>query len=127
MENTSAAPGTYPQILLDQIKPSPYQARKDFSPEELQGLPDSTKKEGLIQPIVVRRVNGTYQLVSGERRFRAAKLLNWAAIDAKVVETVSEGESAAKGLVENLQRQDLNPMEEAVGFQTLNHLDPSYW
>ena len=68
-----------------------------------------------------------YELVSGERRLRAAKLLGWPTIDARVIETVSEAEAAAKGLVENLQREDLNPIEEAEGLSGLNKLDPGYW
>jgi len=65
--------------------------------------------------------------VSGERRLRAAKLLDWTSIDAKVIQTVSEGESAAKGLIENLQREDLNPIEEAEGFKELQGLNDDHW
>src|SRR5204863_2712710 len=68
-----------------------------------------------------------YELISGERRYRAARLLGWTEIEAKVIQTISEAEAAAKGMVENLQREDLNPIEEAEGFKTLNQLDQKYW
>src|SRR5216684_616425 len=94
---------TFQLIPVENIKPSSHQARKDFNPDAIQTLADSMKEEGLIQPIVVRPVNGSFELVAGERRFRAAQLLHWQTIEAKVVATVSEGEAAAKGLLENLQ------------------------
>ncbi len=129
---------SYRLIPLDQITPSPHQARKDFDPAALQTLADSMKAEGLLEPIIVRSTTSPlpnagegemtyFELVSGERRLRAAKLLGWQTIEAKVIQTVSEAEAAAKGLVENLQRQDLNPIEEAEGFSTLNQLDQKYW
>ncbi len=125
---------TIQAIPLNQIQPSPFQARKDFDPEALQGLAESMKQEGLLNPIVVRRLGdlptgqaGTFELISGERRWRAAKLLGWETIEAKIIETESDAEAAAKGLVENLQREDLNPMEEAEGFQMLQQLDQKGW
>jgi ParB family chromosome partitioning protein len=114
-------------IPLSQIQPSKHQARKEFDPETLKGLADSMKAEGLIQPVTVRPVGDAFELISGERRLRAAKSLNWDAIDARVIETSSEAEAAAKGLVENVQREDLNPIEEAEGFQELSQLDPTHW
>src|SRR5258708_4823867 len=121
------ASAVYQQIPLAQIAPSPHQARKDFDPAALQGLADSMKAERLLEPVLVRQVGDSFELISGERRFRAAKLLGWTTIEAKVIQTVSEAEAAAKGMVENLQRADLNPIEEAQGFQALNQLDPDYW
>src|SRR5579871_1428732 len=106
---------------------SPHQARKVFDEDALQALAESMKQEGLLQPITVRQVGDGYELISGERRLRAAKMIGWPVIDAKVIKTVSEGEAAAKGLIENLQREDLNAMEEARGFEDLNRLDPAYW
>ena len=117
---------TYQSIPLAQITPSPYQARKYFDEESLRGLSESMRHEGLIEPIVVRAVDIGYQLISGERRLRAAKLLGWEEIEAKIIGTVSEAEAAAKGLIENIQRQDLNPIEEAEGFLELKKLD-AYW
>jgi len=120
----SAVPlSTFRLIPIDRIHPSPYQARKDFDAAALQGLADSLREEGLLEPILVRAVQSGFELISGERRWRAAQLLGWQEIEAKIIQTVSEADAAAKGMVENLQRQDLNPIEEAEGFKTLNHLD----
>lgn len=114
-------------IPLTQIVPSPHQARKTFDIENLKGLAESMKQEGLLNPVVVRKVGTGFELISGERRLRAAKLLGWPAIEAKVIGTVSEAEAAAKGLIENIQREDLNTIEEAEGYRELNRLDPKYW
>src|SRR5882672_10548310 len=122
-------------VSIALIRPSPHQARKYFDEENLWKLAESLRQEGLIQPITVRRLlpmagdrdDPGYELVSGERRLRAAKLLGWKTIEARVISVISEGEVAAKGLIENLQREDLNPMEEAEGFSQLNNVDPTYW
>jgi ParB family chromosome partitioning protein len=114
-------------IPLSQIHPSPHQARKTFDTDNLRGLAESMKQEGLMNPVVVRKVAAGYELISGERRLRAAKLLGWHALEAKVIGTVSEAEAAAKGLIENIQREDLNTIEEAEGYKELNRLDPKYW
>lgn len=126
---------TYQTISIALIKPSPHQARKYFDEESLWKLAESLRQEGLIQPITVRKLLPTageredpgYELVSGERRLRAARLLGWTTIEARVITVISEGEVAAKGLIENLQREDLNPVEEAEGFAQLNRVDPTYW
>jgi ParB family transcriptional regulator, chromosome partitioning protein len=114
-------------VQIAQVKPARHQARKSFNEDSLKGLAESMTQEGLQQPITVRQIGDDYELVSGERRLRAAKLLGWPTIEAKVIKTASEAEAAAKGLIENLQREDLNPIEEAQGFQELNKLDPAYW
>jgi ParB family chromosome partitioning protein len=122
-------------VSIALIKPSPHQARKYFDEENLWKLAESMRQEGLIQPITIRQLLPTagdredpgYELVSGERRLRAAKLLGWNVIEARVISVISEGEVAAKGLIENLQREDLNPIEEAEGFAQLNEVDPTYW
>ena len=122
-------------VSIAQIKPSPHQARKLFDEENLWKLAESLRQEGLIQPITVRqllpiagdREDPGYELVSGERRLRAAKLLGWTMIEARVISVISEGEVAAKGLIENLQREDLNAIEESEGFLQLNNVDPTYW
>ena len=125
MAETTAA--IFQSIPLDNIRPAAHQARKNFDDESLKALAESMKQEGLLQPISVRQAGEQFELISGERRLRAAKLLGWPAIDAKIVQTVSEAEAAAKGLVENLQRDDLNPLEEAEGFQALLDLKDSHW
>jgi ParB family chromosome partitioning protein len=129
MAETSVVPppALVQQIPVDQIRPSSHQARKNFDEASLNGLAQSLKEEGLLQAITVRKVGEFFELVSGERRWRAAKLLGWSTIEAKIIQTVSEAEAAAKGLVENLQREDLNPIEEAQGLADLNRLDGSYW
>jgi ParB/RepB/Spo0J family partition protein len=137
----------YESIPVGQVVPSPHQARKSFDEEALRGLAESMRHEGLVEPIVVRRVPrpqglglsndenpgalalgpGAFELISGERRLRAARLLGWETIEAKIITTVSDAEAAVKGLIENIQREDLNPIEEAEGFQLLNRLDEKYW
>ena len=130
---TTTTPDTKPVtpdvriIPLDKIRPSRHQARKDFDEEGIRRLADSMKIEGLLQAITVRESGDGFELVAGERRVRAATLLGWQAIEAKVIKTISEAEAAVKGLVENLQRQELNPFEEASGFQEISQLDPNHW
>ena len=121
MVATSAAPA-YQVLPIDSIRPSPHQARIDFDPEQLQNLADSMKAEGLLEPILARPVDTGFELISGERRLRAAKLLGWKTIEAKIIHTPSDAEAAAKGLVENLQREDLNPLERAKGYRHLAEL-----
>lgn len=118
---------TLVSMPLSQITLSPYQARKHFDENALRTLAESMRHEGLIEPVVVRPVDEGFELISGERRFRAARMLGWANIEAKVIKTISEAEAAAKGLIENLQRESLNAIEEAEGFALLNKLDPKYW
>src|SRR5258708_2412338 len=120
---TEAILSKFQLIQITQIKPSRHQARKEFSEESLKGLAESMKQEGLQNPITVRQVGDAYELVAGERRLRAAKLLGWNVIESKVIEPVSEGEAAAKGIIENIQREDLNPIDEAEGFANLKNLD----
>lgn len=115
------------QIPVDQIRPSAHQVRKDFDEEGLKSLSESIEKEGLIQPVTVRKVGDAYELIAGERRLRAIKSLGRTSIEARIVDVPSEASASAKGLVENLQRQDLNPIEEAEGFSALNQMDPKYW
>jgi ParB family transcriptional regulator, chromosome partitioning protein len=111
------APG-YHEIAVHLIEPSPYQARRDIPGEQLTELADSIRSEGLLQPIVVRKQADKYQLIAGERRWRAFQLLKIKTIPARVVEA-SNASSAALGLIENLQREGLNPIEEAHGYASL--------
>jgi ParB family chromosome partitioning protein len=100
------------------IEPSPYQARRVFPPEQLRELADSIRSEGLLQPVVVRKSGNKYQLIAGERRWRAFQELKLKTIPARVVEA-SNASAAALGLIENLQREGLNPIEEAHGYASL--------
>jgi ParB family chromosome partitioning protein len=132
---SSPPPSKLEPVAIALIRPSPHQARKFFDEENLWKLAESMRQEGLIQPITVRALLPTagdrsepgFELVSGERRLRAAKLLGWDLIEARIISVISEGEVAAKGLIENLQREDLNPLEESEGFAQLNQVDPTYW
>ncbi len=108
-------------IMLDvnEIRPNPYQPRKYFDFASLQELANSIKQNGVMQPISVRVIHGcSYELVAGERRLRAAKMADCTEIPAMIIEA-SDRESAVYALVENLQRQDLNFLEEAEGYQNL--------
>lgn len=113
----AGAPG-YLEIGVHLVEPSPYQARREITPEQLSELADSIRSEGLLQPIVVRKAGEKYQLIAGERRWRAFQQLKIKTIPARIVEA-SNASSAALGLIENLQREGLNPIEEAHGFASL--------
>ena len=111
------------KINLDLIDPNPFQPRKVFNEEEINELAETIKKHGLIQPITVRKFNGRYQIVSGERRTRAAKVAQFKEIDAYVYELLSDKNMGEWALIENIQRVDLNPIEIAQSYQQLieNH------
>ncbi len=108
----------YQEIAVAAIEPSPYQARREITGEQLQELAESIRSEGLLQPIVVRRVGEKFQLIAGERRWRAFQLLKIKQIPARVADA-SDASAAALGLIENLQREGLNPIEEAHGYASL--------
>ena len=113
------APGLLLQELpLALIVPNPRQPRRDFDPAQVQELADSIRSEGLMQPIVVRKAKEGYELIAGERRLRAFKLLGQPTITARILEA-TDASSAVLALVENLQRADLNPVDEALGFASL--------
>jgi ParB family chromosome partitioning protein len=108
----------YREVPVHQVEPNPYQPRKEFSTESLGELVESIRAEGLLQPIVVRPVGDKFQLIAGERRWRAFQQLKLKAIPARVM-TSSDASSASLALIENLQRADLNPLEEAHGYASL--------
>ena len=106
-------------LSIDAIVPNRYQPRQTFSPQELSELAASLKQSGLLQPVLVRRKgDGMYELISGERRWRAAREAGLETIQA-VVRNCSDEESILLALVENLQREDLNPMEMARAYQRM--------
>ncbi len=111
------APG-YREIPVEKIEPSPYQPRRDIRAEAVAELAESIRAEGLLQPIVVRAVGETYQLIAGERRWRAFQSLGASSIPARIIEA-SDASSASLALIENLQREQLNPIEEALGYASL--------
>jgi ParB family chromosome partitioning protein len=113
------APGLQLQeLLLTSIVPNPRQPRRDFDDAQVKELADSIRSEGLLQPIVVRKVKDGYELIAGERRFRAFKLIGQKTITARILEA-SDASSAVLALIENLQRADLNAIDEALGFASL--------
>ena len=109
----------YQLLPIYKVEPNPDQPRQDFDEEELQALADSITVHGIIQPLTVREMpNGYYQIIAGERRWRAARMANLSDVPAVIIE--ADGKKAMElALIENLQRQDLNPLEEALGYQTL--------
>ena len=107
-------------VKLEQIKPSPFQPRENFDSQSLEELTQSIKEKGVIQPVLVRRKGDDYELIAGERRFRAANLLNLKEMPV-IVRDVEDEDSLELSLIENIQRQDLNPIEEAHAYQYLMH------
>ena len=107
------------EIPVAAIVPNQYQPRKVFDQTEIQELAQTISEHGLLQPIVVREFRpGEYEIIAGERRFRAVKLLEWEKIPA-IVEKMSDAESASLALIENLQRAQLSPVEEAQAYKQL--------
>ncbi|MBK1671935.1 chromosome partitioning protein ParB [Ectothiorhodospira shaposhnikovii] len=107
-------------IPVEQISRGRYQPRVNMRPEALEALADSIRAQGVVQPVVVRSVSGGYELVAGERRWRAAQMAGLREIPA-VVREVPDQAAAAMALIENIQREDLNPLEEANALQRLIH------
>lgn len=110
--------GQVQDIPVEQVRPAPGQPRQKVAEEGLAELAQSVRAHGVLQPVLVRPVSGGYELVAGERRWRAAVMAGLSSIPA-IVRDVGEAERLELALVENLQRQDLNPMEEAGGFRQL--------
>jgi ParB family transcriptional regulator, chromosome partitioning protein len=106
-------------IPIDQIRPSPQQQRSHFPPEQLRELADSIRQHGILQPLLVHRLPRGYELIAGERRWRAAQQAGLTRVPAIVRGEVETRESLILGLIENLQREDLDPIEEAKGIQRL--------
>jgi ParB family chromosome partitioning protein len=106
------------QINLASIVPSTLQPRKDFGREALQELIDSIRQHGIIQPLIVRQMGARFELIAGERRWRAAQEIGLATVPA-IVRTANDLEVLELSLIENLQRADLNPIEEAQGYARL--------
>jgi len=109
----------YKLLPTYKIEPNPDQPRRDFDEEELQELADSIAEHGVIQPLTVRELpSGYYQIIAGERRWRAARVANLNEIPVVVIEA-DDKKAMELALIENLQRQDLNPVEEAMGYRSL--------
>ena len=118
-EEVSQENGPYKLLPIYKVEPNADQPRRDFDEVELQQLADSISVHGVIQPLTVRELpTGYYQIIAGERRWRAARMANLSEIPAVVVEA-DDKKAMELALIENLQRQDLNPVEEALGYQSL--------
>ena len=118
-ESISTGDGEMVQYLpISSILPSPHNPRKEFSKEEISELADSIKQHGIIQPLIVREVSGNYELIAGERRWRASQSIPLKTVPA-IVREASDRDVIEMALIENLQRQDLNPIEEAAGYLQL--------
>ena len=113
------------EIKVDQIIPNRYQPRKVFNQDAIRELAQTIDEHGLLQPIVVREYESAkYEIIAGERRYRAVKLLNWDTVPA-IIEKMSDKETASLALIENLQRSQLSSVEEAQAYRQLmdlNHL-----
>ena len=118
-KDEAIASGGLREIAVTAIAPNPYQPRREFDEAPLQELADSIAASGLLQPVVVRaRPNGRFELIAGERRWRAVQRLGWPKIPA-VVKDVDDRALLTLALIENLQRDDLSPLDAAVGYQRL--------
>lgn len=114
----SGSGGGQEELPIEEIEPNPNQPRKDFNEQGLADLADSIKREGLLQPILVRPIGKGYQIVAGERRWQACKLAGLEKVPVRIVEMDDE-RTLRVALIENLQRSDLNPLEEAQGYRDL--------
>ena len=115
----TAETGPYQLLPIYKVEPNPDQPRQDFDEAQLQALAESIGEHGMIQPLTVRPMpNGYYQIIAGERRWRAARMANLMEVPAVVMEA-DDKKAMELALIENLQRQDLNPVEEAKGYQSL--------
>lgn len=112
--------GAVTKLPLQKVEPNPNQPRKQFDEEQLQALADSIAEHGLLQPLAVRDMGGYYQIIAGERRWRACRMAGIDEVPVVILEA-DEKKVMELAMVENLQRQDLNPMEEAEGYYTLIH------
>lgn len=115
---SGSAERTYLELPIEDVVPNKYQPRTAFDEQALNELAQSIKSDGVIQPVIVRRSGSSYELITGERRWRAAKKAGLKTIPA-VVRDVSEFRTLEWALIENIQRQDLNPIEEATAYSSL--------
>jgi ParB family chromosome partitioning protein len=119
---SAAAPsGGLAMVPVDQIAPNPYQPRKTFNEASIEELARSVREHGIVQPLVVTRIGDhKYRLIAGERRFRAAQKAGLTSVPAVVKEAMQAGETLQIALIENIQREDLNPIEEAMAYHQLH-------
>lgn len=118
-QEETAGGGSFRQIPVNMIIPNPAQPRRNFDDVSLQELAESFKTQGVLQPIIVKKKDNGYILIAGERRFRAARLAGLEKIPALLMDETNETDMLQMALVENIQREDLNPLEEAEAFRRL--------
>jgi len=119
MDDAPSAKSPYQLLPIHKVEPNPDQPRQDFDEDELQSLADSIAVHGVVQPLTVRELpSGYYQIIAGERRWRASRLAGLQEVPAVIIEA-DDKKVMELALIENLQRQDLNPVEEAMGYQIL--------
>ena len=115
---TEEKPQGVTMVRIGEVEPNTHQPRKSFDPAELETLAESINQYGMIQPITVRAMDGMYQIITGERRWRAARMAGLSEVPVMII-TADDKKAAELALVENIQRSDLNPIEEAMGFTAL--------
>jgi len=116
---TPSTPGLA-EIPISQIQPNPFQPRKTFNEASIDELARSVREHGIVQPLVVTRAGDKYKLIAGERRFRAAQKAGLTTVPALIKEMMAEGDALQIALIENIQREDLNPIEEAMAYHQLH-------
>lgn len=118
VEKEPKSPAAIDEIAIDLLDVNPWQPRTEFNDEELEELANSILNYGIITPLTLRKAGDRYQIIAGERRFRAAKMVGLDKVPA-YIRDVSDDKMLAVALIENIQRQDLNPIEEALSYQRL--------
>lgn len=125
-QRQEAAPADSPatqglaEIPISQIQPNPFQPRKTFNEASIDELARSVREHGIVQPLVVTRSGDKYKLIAGERRFRAAQKAGLTTVPVLIKEMMAEGDALQIALIENIQREDLNPIEEAMAYHQLH-------
>lgn len=122
--DSGTAADTVAELEISRLSPNPFQPRREFAPAEIEELAASIRSAGLLQPILVRAAGDRYQIIAGERRWRAAKIAGLERVPA-LIRSVSDDQAAIFGLVENLHREDLNPIEKALAFRKIQDLTKS--
>lgn len=119
-EPAAPSPTGLMMVPVDQIAPNPFQPRKTFNEASIEELARSVRQHGIVQPLVVTRFGDRFKLIAGERRFRAAQKAGLAAVPVVVKEDLGESDALQIALIENIQREDLNPIEEASAYHQLH-------
>jgi ParB family chromosome partitioning protein len=119
-DQLTARTATVLHLEPERIFPNPYQPRLNFDAEKLKELADSIREHGIIHPILVKTVDEGYQIIVGERRWKAARIAGLARIPAMLLDNLSDDEQLQIALIENLQREDLNPIDEAMAYRKLS-------